>query len=393
MTRKPLLAAVSALSLFAAAAPAPAQSPATQPATAPAARPSQYDRALTVSPAAADGVAGSFAYSQQTLDLRDENAAPLYLQAFIMAPDFWATNGQEWNEVYYDQSPQERDPAAVEALLKQYQTAFEICEPAVRRTWSDFGSPLREKGISTLLPYLNQCRMLANAMDLSVDYQRLGGNHDAAEEMTRRLFVLGRHVGNARQPLLVDGLVGVGIAAMAAKQASQLAEMPGAPNRYWAVATLPQPMFDTAAWLTAERWTLRYTFPALRAPESITAERLGEILVQMQMWGAYTTGTLTATPEAYRRAVATFTISLAGAQFLRDRGYTDDQIVAAERRRRGGAGDAPGLRRPLRRRGAPVRAAVPAGLPADGAGGATPGRRAAAGLAVPDLRGRHAAEA
>ena len=330
MTRTPLLAAVSALSLFAAAAPAPARLPATQPATAPATRPSRDDRAMTISPAAADDAADLFVYSQQALDLRDENAATLYLQALIVGPHWTTESSDEWNRVY-DLPPEQRDPAAVEKLLQRYRLDSDILEPAVRREWADFGAPARELGIAALLPYLNEMRQLANAMDLYVDYHRLRGERAEAEAMTRRLFVLGLHVGNSRSGVLVDGLVGVGISTMAVNQAVHLAEMPDAPNRYWALTDLPRPAFDVMRWMRAERAFLDWTFPAIRTPALMDAARWRN-MQDVVMNGVV--GSDQDRPEdvAFRRQIADPSpdgpLATAARRFLKGRGATDAGLDA-----------------------------------------------------------------
>ena len=313
-----LLLAAATPPLAAAQATAPA---ATQAATQPATRPNQFDLVLTVSPAKADGVAGSFAYGQLTLEPRNDNAATLYLQAFASQAQVLAKDIDQWYAVF-DPPPEERDPAAVKAWLDKYQTTFDLCAPAAERAWADFGAPLRERGILTLLPYLNDSRGLANAMSYSIDYQRLRGERAEAEAMLRRLFLLGRHIGNSRRPVLVDYLVGAGIVALATDRAERLTEMPDAPNRYWALATMPRPLFDNPTWLANERAIFAETYPELREPAALDTGRAAAIYRELQGYAypgskprdAATTRPAEATPE---RAVA----------YLRRRGYTDERLA------------------------------------------------------------------
>src|SRR5690606_2652789 len=210
---------------------------AEQEATRP--RASRSDRVMTVSPAKAEdalppGEADVFAFAQDALKLRDENAAPLYYQAFQRP-----YGDHEVERSHLDRLANtpllELDPKAARESLAGTEfpgQAMRLSEPAVRRTWADWGAPIEEQGIATLLPYLNDARILANTMELEVRLLAREGNHDESADMLRRLYVLGQHLGNAKDAVLVDGLVGIGISALATDRVGQIMELQDAPNRY-----------------------------------------------------------------------------------------------------------------------------------------------------------------
>ncbi len=253
------------------ATPAHAQDPPTQPAT----QGSVFDREMTVSPAKAEDAdstrrAGFFAFSQDALELRHENAATLYLQGFPMLQRRYGDQ-QELLQKLADQAIHEMDRAAAQELMGS--TGVEITEPSVRRTYADWGAPIRELGIETLLPYLSDCRLLARVLVLEARLLALEGKHTESAQRLQRAFVLAQHLGEANDAVLVDGLVGVGVAAMALDGTAQIAQLPDAPNRYWSLTTLPRPMFELSHWLRAERLWVAVSLPTMRNPEAMTADR------------------------------------------------------------------------------------------------------------------------
>lgn len=314
--------------LLAGGASRAASQDATQPATQP--QKSRLDREMTVSPAKAEDALPAeqrpsvFAFSQDALELRNENAATLYLQAF---PQSFGRTQEQWTEAM-DQLEGKRilgiDLAAARKSLEGTGypgAALDISEPAVRRTWADWGAPLQEQGIATLLPYLNESRILARTMALEARLLALEGKHEESANMLRRIYVMGLHIGNARQPVLIEGLVGVGIASLATDRAAQIAELENAPNRYWALTTLPTPMFDMPRWTQSERIFLTVSFPVLREPELMTAARWGETVGQLRILASEQPN-----PTTAQATVSAFVATMQATQYLKSRGYTQDQI-------------------------------------------------------------------
>lgn len=309
-----------------------------RPATQPSTQKSQFDREMTVSPAKAEDAvdpsvrADPFAFSQDALELRHENAATLYLQAF---PHLFVTVRDKWKvtvEELEAKRLEELDPTADRKALYEIQSfgaSDGISEPAVRRSFADWGAPIQEKGIETLLPYLAETRVLARTMALEANFLAREGKHEEAAEMLRRLYVLGQHVGDAQQPVLIDGLVGVGVAAIATDRAAQIAELKDAPNRYWALTTLPRPMFDTAKWMRSERIFITPSLPALRDPENMTSQEWTATLRKLREYmipADNTDGTLSAIDRFMRDTAAQAALAAQARPYLKARGYTDARL-------------------------------------------------------------------
>jgi hypothetical protein len=75
-------------------------------------------------------------------------------------------------------------------------------------------------------------------------------------------YALARHAGEGQT--LINALVGMAIANMMSKQVETLAQQPGAPNLYWALTELPDPLVDMRPGIEAE-WAMIYlSYPDLR---------------------------------------------------------------------------------------------------------------------------------
>ena len=73
---------------------------------------------------------------------------------------------------------------------------------------------------------------------------------------------MGRHV--AQGPFVVQCLVGAAISGMMSKQVETFIEQPGAPNLYWALASLPVPLADCRIAFEAEVAKAYLAYPELR---------------------------------------------------------------------------------------------------------------------------------
>jgi hypothetical protein len=152
------------------------------------------------------------------------------------------------------------------------------------------------------------------------------GKHGEAADMLRRLFVLGHHLGNAREPVLIDGLVGVGISALALDRTMQIGELEDAPNRYWALTTLPSPMFDVSRWMRSERIFITATFPAFQHPDLMDARRWFESVSTLEQFSGQPP--IEASPVA--EAARVFLATVQATDFLKSKGYTEEHIAGID---------------------------------------------------------------
>ena len=148
----------------------------------------------------------------------------------------------------------------------------------------DWEIPIREKDPYTiLLPDLQTHRQSARILAPRARLQIAYGRYDEAVRTLRTGYALGRHVAQA--PTLVNGLVGATIAGSMSKQVETFLQQPDAPNLYWALASLPQPVVDFRPGF--EREMVGFVgfyvlFPDLRDldKKSYTAEHWRQLLQQ-----------------------------------------------------------------------------------------------------------------
>jgi hypothetical protein len=88
------------------------------------------------------------------------------------------------------------------------------------------------------------------------------GKYDQAVRTLQTGYAEARHFGQG--PTIINSLVGVTIAGIMSYQVQQFVQQPDAPNLYWALSTLPQPLVDFRPGGEAESNILYLQFPELR---------------------------------------------------------------------------------------------------------------------------------
>ena len=205
------------------------------------------------------------------------NAAPIYLNAMAEARRVdvppvdnaaLAAKGlppsDEHDMMYYYLGwPLDRLPVAeLEAFMRPYESSLTLLDAAVRREHCHWEVPIRDMGLATLLPYLNDARHLTNVASLRVRLDAARGDYAAAVRGMRAIYQMGRHVGD--DGLLIQALVGTGLASVAAERAKEVIRQPGAPNLYWPLANLPRPFVSLRETLEWEALGLMATLSPLQ---------------------------------------------------------------------------------------------------------------------------------
>jgi hypothetical protein len=148
-------------------------------------------------------------------------------------------------------------------LLGRYKEAFRIIDRAARSESCDWGfaERLRQKGIFTLLPELQEMRDLARLLALRARVAILDGHTEEALRALQTGFAAARHVGDT--PVLIGSLVGIAMGTVTAKELELLLSQEKAPNLYWALTDLPRPFIDMRKGLEGERIGIYASFPGL----------------------------------------------------------------------------------------------------------------------------------
>jgi hypothetical protein len=116
--------------------------------------------------------------------------------------------------------------------------------------WQVIGE-IRQDGIMTLLPDVQQMRELARVLRVRARGEIARGDFPAAAETIQTHMALARTFNE--HPTLIGTLVGVAITATALSSVEEFVAQPGAPNLYWALTDLPTPLFDMRKSMHGER--------------------------------------------------------------------------------------------------------------------------------------------
>ncbi|WP_020467855.1 hypothetical protein [Zavarzinella formosa] len=105
--------------------------------------------------------------------------------------------------------------------------------------WNIVGE-MQENGYNTLLPEIQKLRTLSKVVALKTRGEIMAGDFDEAATDITVILTLAKHLGE--HPTYIGTLVGLAIAQTGLDRIAELIQQPKAPNLYWALSTLPQPL-------------------------------------------------------------------------------------------------------------------------------------------------------
>ena len=100
---------------------------------------------------------------------------------------------------------------------------------------------MRRDGFYTLLPEVQQLRLLADCLRIRLRQQIAHGRYDEALVTARTMLRLGQTMKH--HPTLIAQLVGLAITHLTLTALEEMIAQPDAPNLYWALSYLPDPLF------------------------------------------------------------------------------------------------------------------------------------------------------
>ncbi len=121
--------------------------------------------------------------------------------------------------------------------------------------------------VSVRLPDVQEARGLARLLSIQARQQLADNNFTGFCHTLQVGFRLAAFVGQGET--MVQQLVGVAIAGVMLGLVEQAIELPGCPNLYWALASLPKPLVDLRRSIEFESTSLIHAIPAIRAAESV----------------------------------------------------------------------------------------------------------------------------
>ena len=239
---------------------------------------------ITIQPAAEPRPALRYRLLPAEEDLVDGNAAIHYLKAMGFVDNDYARKqihelltkaleeetrqGKSWYWPYwppeYDTRPAALPLPEVRNFLRFHEFQVPLLAEAARRRHCDWDRRIADMDnpLGRLISEITESRGLAHVESLRCRLAIAEGRIDDAIAILRRQFMLARHLG--QDEFVISGLIGVAVASMAVSDALELAQLPDAPNLYWACAAMPRPFSDPSRMLASERAMLYLVMKALR---------------------------------------------------------------------------------------------------------------------------------
>ena len=223
---------------------------------------------LAVSPATRPVPAMKYRLTPTDRELVPGNAAALYYRAIVHLlsrrpalagedadKNMRAAADGEWLELPPDQLS--RDDAA--KALQRWANPLAETTLAARRRSAQWDLPLKEHGIQTLLPEVQEMRTLVRLLALQAKLALAEKKYDEAAETLETMIRLGQHVSESGT--LVSALVGVACDSIAMNELEFWINNPDSPNLYWALTALHDPLIDIGAALESEHYWLGSSLP------------------------------------------------------------------------------------------------------------------------------------
>jgi len=190
---------------------------------------------LSVYPAEAPQQKDKYGLLPKAEDLVDADALVLYDKAIASLPQNLDQNKiRRWTQMPLDKLPIKE----IEATLQRLKGALEPAKQAGKCKKAKW--PVVKPG--TFIKGIDKYRVLAFILALEARVQIAKGRYKEAIETMQTGFSMARHLTDG--PMLIQGLVGIAVAASILDQAEELVQQADAPNLYWAFEKLPRPLAD-----------------------------------------------------------------------------------------------------------------------------------------------------
>jgi hypothetical protein len=216
---------------------------------------------LNVLPAAAPRPALKYQLLPNIRDRRPGNAAVHYSKLGLRYPGT-EPEAKQFDQQWLDMPLADLPRDKVRAFLDSHRDVLDDIDLAARRETCDWELPIRERDfISLRLEEAQRVRSFAKLLRLQARLQIVEGRLDEALHTLQTGYAMGGQI--AREPTLISGLVGIAICGIMSNQLEDLIQQPGAPNLYWALTELPQPLIDLRPGKETEGQMLYLSYPEL----------------------------------------------------------------------------------------------------------------------------------
>jgi len=242
---------------------------------------------LEVDPAPEPRFALQYLFETPYVEQEPGNAAFLYQTA--VAQMMQTNSGDDAIDAdtlrqWFDGPMEELPVEKVQSAIARFEQSFALLEAAARRGQCTWEYPIREGGVPYVSPLLGEFRTLFRLVAVKARLEIHAGDFDAAFDTLRSGIIMARNVGNGLD--FVQHLVGVAMAAGALRQLDAFVQKPQAPNLYWALTALPDPLADIRKAVQRESEALHAELPELQTLEetALSNEQVLSIWKRAAMW-------------------------------------------------------------------------------------------------------------
>lgn len=211
---------------------------------------------LTLHPAKGTEATEKYRLLPKAEELTDADAVPLYQQAIHSLPgEYPQKKFSEWRTMPLDELP----AAQVKSELQKLRPTLQIIEQATKCKQCNWPAVKPGQVSNKLMDDLRKYRQVAFALDVQARLQIAEGQYEQAVGTAQTSLGMARHLGEA--PALVQGMVGIAIAALSLKEVEQLIQSVDSPSLYWAMGELKLPLVDLTKTMDLEIANLKnYNF-------------------------------------------------------------------------------------------------------------------------------------
>ncbi len=253
--------------------------------------PRQYilQRQVNLTPQAEAKPALSVTLIPNEFDLIDGNAAVQYMQALAFAEQHNAleqlrefqrkgrreveAGGEDPSQaepnIWLETAPSDLPLERVRAYLgySSFQTRY--LDEALKRRGCDFDRNIREAKdpVGYLIPEIQMMRELSRLQSMRFRLAIAEARIQDAIQIFAQQLAMGHHLDE--EDFIVSNLVGIACADIGVSDAYYLSETAAAPNLYWAIAALPQPLVSMRRALAYERELAFEQFKQFREVDEI----------------------------------------------------------------------------------------------------------------------------
>ena len=215
---------------------------------------------LSVEPASEPVPALKYRLLPSFLEERPGNAALLYDTVALLISDKERSESFDEVQKLLEQPLDEFSQERAQSVLGKLDNVLRYAERASHRRDCRWELPM-EEGPGLLLPQLTRYRQLARAIALKARLHVTRGEYEEATSALQTGFALVRDVSEA--PILIHDLVALAIGGLMLDRVDEFCQLPGAPNFYWALSSLPDPVVDIKESLDMEMMGIYLWLPSV----------------------------------------------------------------------------------------------------------------------------------